>query len=456
MNGSASRLSKAMRSIEPRAGDRIEKYELLFPMAQGGMGSVWAAKLHGSHGFAKVVAIKMVLPELVGDARIRAMFLEEARLASAIVHRNVAQVVDFLEHRDGLYLVMEWVDGSSLVSLSDQLAERGARVPIGVALRILSDVCAGLHAAHELRDERDEPCGLVHRDVCPHNVLVAREGSAKLTDFGVAKTRLCAASDTTLGELRGRVAFMSPEQARSDAIDRRADIWSVGASLLHLLSRQGPFGPCETHLTLRRLLANTRPLPPPPDTHPAVARVLAGCLAQRPEDRFPTAQHLGWAIEEAIEDLGLAATPRDVADFLAEKTDIGRAKVLKSGCCAVPRNVSFETETHSRTRIRRKRKTPATGRAPARPSRAGFALFSALVFALACIGARFASDSGSAPPVTVAAKGVSHPQKVEIVPHDRIAPGSLVGEEASARDLDRGRRRDHLVPRPAARGPREL
>jgi eukaryotic-like serine/threonine-protein kinase len=322
-------------------GDRIEKYELSRCVARGGMGSVWAAKLHGPHGFEKIVAIKTVLPELAGDARVRAMFLDEARLASAIEHRNVAHVLDFLEHEGALYIVLEWIDGIALMALHERLARLGARIPIGIALRILADVCAGLHAAHELTYANGEPCGVVHRDVSPHNVLVAGEGSAKLIDFGVAKTRLRVAPDSAFGELRGRLAFMAPEQARSDQLDRRADIWSVGASLFYVIAGHGPFGVCERTEGLRSLFMGAPPLPPPPNAHPAVASILSGCLALRREDRFPTAEHLGSAIEEAIEQMGVAGTARDVAEFLADRTHRADPRRVDSGRCAIPGDLTI-------------------------------------------------------------------------------------------------------------------
>jgi serine/threonine-protein kinase len=324
-----------------RIGDRIEKYELVMPVARGGMGSVWAAKLHGPHGFEKIVAIKTVLPELASDLGARAMFLDEARLASAINHRNVARVIDFLEHEGALYLVMEWVDGTSLMALHERTVKRGARIPVGVALRIFADACAGLHAAHELTYTNGEPCNLVHRDVCPHNLLVATEGSTKLIDFGVAKTRFRVAPDSSIGALRGRVDFMAPEQALSDPLDRRADIWSIGASLYYLLAGHGPFGNEHRATALRRLLAGGTPLPPPSRTPPAVARVLSGCLARRREDRFPTAGHLGCAIEEAIESLGVAATATDVAEFLSEDGFKPDPSLLTTGRCAIPHELTF-------------------------------------------------------------------------------------------------------------------
>jgi serine/threonine protein kinase len=335
-----------------RAGEFIEKYELLRPVAQGGMGSVWAAKLHGPHGFEKLVAIKTVLPELAGDDHVRARFLHEARIVSAIVHPNVAHVLDFLEHEGALYTVMEWVEGVSLMWLHERLEARGAQVPTGIALRVLADACAGLHAAHELTNANRESFGLVHRDVSPHNVLVAIDGSAKLIDFGVAKTRFRAGSDSTVGQLRGRLAFMSPEQAQSDALDRRADVWSIGASLFYLLTGHGPFGPRGRTDALRQLLRSAQPLPPPPYVHPAVARVLSGCLARRREDRFSTAEEAGLAIVEAIEDMGVAASARDVAAFLEEQAgehvgtghvDLGRSLASSRGA-AIPRDL---THLHS-------------------------------------------------------------------------------------------------------------
>ncbi len=312
------------------------------------MGSVWAAKLHGPYDFEKLVAIKTVLPDLAGDDQVRARFLDEARLASAITHRNVAHVHDFLEHDGALYIVMEWVDGVSLTSLHEQLEARGAQVPTGIALRLLADVCAGLHAAHDLKNASGQPYGLVHRDVSPHNVLVTVDGAAKLIDFGVAKTRFRAACDSTLGELRGRLAFMAPEQAQGDAVDRRSDVWSIGASLFYLLTGHGPFGGSGRAHALRQLLRNAPPLPAPSYVHPAVGRILSGCLTLRREDRFATAEQVACAIEDALDEMGVTASARDVAAFLDElagdqvrrrRLDIGRCMV-NGRVTAIPREMT--------------------------------------------------------------------------------------------------------------------
>jgi tRNA A-37 threonylcarbamoyl transferase component Bud32 len=409
-----------------RAGEFIEKYELLRPVAQGGMGSVWAAKLHGPHGFQKLVAMKTVLPELADDREVRARFLDEAQIVSAIVHRNVAQVLDFLEHEGALYIVMEWVEGVSLMWLHERLEARGTQVPTGIALRVLADACAGLHAAHELTNVEGEPFGLVHRDVSPHNMLVSTDGSAKLIDFGVAKSRFRAAGDSSVGQLRGRLAFMSPEQAKSDALDRRADVWSIGASLFYLLTGHGPFGPCGRSDAIRQLVRSGQPLPPPPHVHPAVARVLSGCLARRREDRFATAEEAGWAIEEALEDMGVAASARDVASFVEEQAgdlvgarrfDFGRAGTTGHGP-AIPRDL---TRLHSGSIASMKQ-----------PRRPGVGAIVAACAAIPGIALAFAISSGvhdvrppAVSPATALVTVDPEPEPtatVEVAPMERVTP----------------------------------
>ena len=306
---------------ELRPGQRIERYELLRPIGRGGMGSVWAAR-HTTRGVEEIVAIKTVLPDLAADPRVRAMFLEEARLASAISHPNVAHIIDFLECEGALYLVIEWVEGAPLNVLADALFARGQRIPPGILLRILADVCAGLHAAHELRDAAGVPCDLVHRDVSPHNVLVGVEGAAKLIDFGVAKARHRAASETTFGVLKGKLHFMAPEQALGDVVDRRADVWSVGAVAYYMLAGHGPFDTGGKMSTLRLLVGGAPRRPLPPDVHPAIERIISGCLARRPQDRFSSTEQLGFAIEAAIEEMGVTASSKDVGSLVEDCTGL--------------------------------------------------------------------------------------------------------------------------------------
>ncbi|HEX4516290.1 MAG TPA: serine/threonine-protein kinase, partial [Polyangiaceae bacterium] len=164
--------------LEP--GHRLDRYELLCPIAQGGMASVWLARQHGKHGFEKLVAVKTILPLYAQDLRFQQMFLDEARIASGIEHANVAQILDLGEEKDVLYIAMEWVDGDSLSKLFRAAEKVSHRLPVNIVCRIVSDACAGLHAAHELHDKSGDLLNVVHRDVSPQNILVSTKGQAKL------------------------------------------------------------------------------------------------------------------------------------------------------------------------------------------------------------------------------------------------------------------------------------
>src|SRR5271165_1080543 len=168
-------MRRAMEATESvlRAGYRLDRYELLCPIASGGMATVWLAQLRGKRGFEKLFAIKTIKTDLTDDPRFQEMFLDEARIASGIQHPNVAQILDLGEQEQVLYIVMEWVDGESLAKIRKLTSKRKSVLPIGVALRVLADACSGLHAAHELRDDDGEHLGIVHRDVSPQNILIS-------------------------------------------------------------------------------------------------------------------------------------------------------------------------------------------------------------------------------------------------------------------------------------------
>ena len=210
-------------------GQRVGRYELVQILGEGGMGTVWLA--HPYDAPDQLYAVKTVSAQYTSDPRVCTMFVKEASLAAAIDHPNVVRLYDVGLHDDVPFFVMEWIDGFKLRNVARTVADSGERVPPGIALRIAADLCAGLHAAHELRGEDGQHLGLVHRDVSPHNVLVTREGVAKLIDFGVAKARdLATGSDHSVcGGLKGKVRYMAPEQALEKEIDRRADLFSVGA-----------------------------------------------------------------------------------------------------------------------------------------------------------------------------------------------------------------------------------
>jgi serine/threonine-protein kinase len=301
---------------ELQAGDRLDRYELLCVLAQGGMGAVWLARLSGMLGFERLYAIKTILPDYADDPRFRDMFLDEARLTSRIRHENVAQIIDMGEQDGFLYYAMEYVDGESLRKAQRDFSADKQLVPMGVALRIVADMCAGLHAAHELRDGNDALLDVVHRDVSPHNVLVSRNGQVKVIDFGVAKARDRLAAETSLGTIKGKVDYMPVEQAKNQTIDRRADIYAAGAVLYELLSGRAVFetdeGRNQVH-TLQQILSAAVPAPLPANVPPSVRAIVTKALAYNREDRYATALDMSRAIEDAAKGSGLAATALDVS-----------------------------------------------------------------------------------------------------------------------------------------------
>jgi serine/threonine-protein kinase len=271
--------------------------------------------MQGKHGFEKLVAIKTIRAELVDDPRFEEMFLDEARIASGIAHPNVAQIIDLGEKSGVLYLVMEWVDGDSLAKVRKFAAKAHVRIPLGLSLRILSDACAGLHAAHELKGSNGEDLGVVHRDVSPQNILVGTSGAVKLIDFGIAKAENRLGTRTRTGIVKGKVHYMAPEQARGEAHDRRVDVWALGVCLYELVSDRLPFDG-DSPLEVLRQITYEDP-PPIDDVVPSSVRdLLAGALARRPEDRFATAAALRRAIENALGHLGVNSSTEDVAAFL--------------------------------------------------------------------------------------------------------------------------------------------
>ena len=299
-------------------GYKLDRYELICPIAEGGMASVWVARQSGKHGFRRLVAVKTILPKYAAEPKFQRMFVDEARIASRIEHDNVAQILDVGEQHGVTYLVMEYVDGDALSKVHRAAQKKERPVPPGVLLRVMADVCGGLHAAHELRDEQGLPLGVVHRDVSPHNVLVTTRGVAKLIDFGIAKARDRIGGDTNVDQVKGKVAYMAPEQAIGRPTDRRADVWAVGAVLYHLLTGHPPFQGENDIQTLYLLSSGRPPTPLPAGVHPAIAAVVKRALTHSPDLRYATAAHLQQALENAMAMSGLLTPTSAVAAYLAE------------------------------------------------------------------------------------------------------------------------------------------
>lgn len=294
----------------PRAGDKIGKYELVHPVGEGGMGEVWVARFRSLGGFESRVAIKVIHARYASEKRFRDMFLDEARVSALISHPHVVSTFDLGVEGEMLYQVMEYVDGDSLAGLHQGMLERQERMPLPVALRIASDVCAGLHAAHELQLPDGQAHSLVHRDVSPQNILVGANGAVKLIDFGVALMQNRLAQDSH-GSLKGKLRYMPPEQARGDKVDRRADVYAVGAVLYELLCGRLPFDDSTEVVYLRALLAGEPPRAIPDEVPEEVRAIVLRAMATDREDRYPTAQ----ALRDDLEAV-LRKRPANIGSFV--------------------------------------------------------------------------------------------------------------------------------------------
>jgi serine/threonine-protein kinase len=299
------------------AGHVLGRYELLMPIASGGMAMVWAARLKGSRGFQKIVAVKTMLPKLSEDEQFEQMFLDEASLASQIRHPNVCAIHDLGEQEGILYIVMEWIDGVPLNQLMKAAKKEGG-IPSPIAVRIVMQACAGLNAAHELRDDKGKLVGLVHRDVSPQNILVTYDGVAKVVDFGVAKATELGEGVTQAGQIKGKVGYMAPEQVKGDAVDRRSDVFALGIVLYALTTGKHPFRRESEAATMYNICA-PRPVPPPrkikPDYPEQLEHVLLKALAKDPIDRYQTANAFLKALDQALPS-DMRSTDEDVAAFV--------------------------------------------------------------------------------------------------------------------------------------------
>jgi eukaryotic-like serine/threonine-protein kinase len=309
---------KRAATLQLMPGYRLDRYELVCPIARGGMATVWFARLLGKHGFERQCAIKAILPEYAADEAFRSMFLDEARLASRIEHPNVAKILELGEEHGVLFMAMEWVDGYSLSKLLRTALRGGEGLPLGIALRLVSDTCSALHAAHELCDENGRSLQVVHRDVSPQNILVSVQGVTKLIDFGIARARSRLTSDTQAGVLKGKVVWMAPEQVTRTDIDRRADVWSLGAVLYNLVAGRPPYHGENQLMMMHRLLSIEPPEPLPPHVPQPVRAIVTKALTHDPEGRYETAAAMKVAIDSFASQMRLNPERDEVALFVAK------------------------------------------------------------------------------------------------------------------------------------------
>ncbi|HVK64727.1 MAG TPA: protein kinase, partial [Polyangium sp.] len=322
--------TKATALDRLKPGSTLGRYEILLRVAKGGMASVWAARLQGSRGFQKTVAIKTMLPDVSDDPDFETMFLDEARVAARIRHPNVVEIFDLGEQDDILYIVMEWVEGDTLSTVQKAAKNLGG-IPQNIILRLASQICAGLHAAHELRDDNGALVDLVHRDISPGNILISTSGFAKIADFGVAKSRGRLYVTRAEGIVKGKTPYLSPEQLGGLPLDRRSDLFSLGVLLYVMVTGLHPFRG-ETEFKTVENIALKDPIPPRelvPSIHADFEKVIVKALEKDRTKRYSTAGEMQRAIDLVSSQVGAPITDEDVADFVRKV--IGEANAKRAG-----------------------------------------------------------------------------------------------------------------------------
>lgn len=287
----------------------VGRYELYGAIASGGMATVHLGRLRGQAGFSKVVAIKRLHPTFTHQPSLVSTLLDEARLCSRIHHPNVVPTLDMVAEDDELLLVLDYVHGASL---ADMLQAADEPLPAPVVASIMANVLHGLHAAHEATNASGESLGLVHRDVSPQNILVGVDGLARVLDFGVAKAR-GRLQETREGQVKGKLAYMAPEQIRGEEVDRRTDLFAAGVVMWETLTQRRLFqGDNEGQVLLNVL--ETELVPPShlrPDLDPAFDEVVMCALSRDADARFATAQEMALAVEKLER-----AAPSEVSEWV--------------------------------------------------------------------------------------------------------------------------------------------
>ncbi len=298
---------------------RFGKYQLLERISHGGMAEVFRAKTFGAAGFERTVAIKLLLPTVAMDHDFITMLVDEAKIAGQLNHANIAQIFD-LGMADGrYYIVQEFVNGKDLRAICREMSQRDELMSVAQCCHVLLKMCEGLEYAHNKRDAAGRALNLVHRDVSPQNVVVSREGEVKLIDFGIAKAE-GRATRTLAGLVKGKFAYMSPEQIRGLPVDRRSDVFACGIVLHEMLTGKPLFRRKSEFETLKR--ARSAEIEPPSQTNPAVPpeldRVVLRALARHVEDRHQTALEFRDDLWEFVRLANQHYTRNELAGWMRE------------------------------------------------------------------------------------------------------------------------------------------
>jgi serine/threonine-protein kinase len=294
-----------MSEFGARPKSSFGRYQLLLEMARGGMATLYLARLQGPKSFEKLIVVKRIHDHYAHEESFIQMFLDEARITAAIGHPNVASVFDMGEQDGSYYLAMEYVHGQNLKDLLKAASRSEGALHWSMVCRVVADAAAGLHAAHELTGAEGTPLGVVHRDVSPQNLLVSYDGNVKVVDFGIAYAAERLAT-TAAGTVKGKAAYMSPEQVDARPVDRRSDIFALGIVLWEGICMRRLFRADTEAATLLRV--RDAVVPPPLEVDPALPpeleQITLRALAKEPEDRFATGAELEDALNQLLVQQG--------------------------------------------------------------------------------------------------------------------------------------------------------
>jgi serine/threonine protein kinase len=305
----------------------LSKYRLIAELGHGGMAEVYLALSSGPAGFNKLVVLKQIREQLAEDPEFLNMFLDEARLAARLNHPNVVQTNE-VGHEAGRYFIaMEYLEGQPLNRIISRLGKAG-KLSLAMHVRVIIDALVGLHYAHGLCDFDGTPLHVVHRDATPHNVFVTYSGQVKVVDFGIAKA-FGSTTETRTGVLKGKVAYMAPEQAMGERVDCRADVFSVGMMLWEALAGTRLFRGVNDVVVLQRIAAGDIPSPRTvrPDIPENLEAICMKALSHDKEDRHASARDLQHALEKALEELGERPLLRDLGEALSQYFEADRATI---------------------------------------------------------------------------------------------------------------------------------
>lgn len=302
---------------EPADGTKFGQYVLLEKIATGGMAEVWKARMRGVEGFQKIVAIKKILPHLSDNQDFIEMFVDEAKLAAQLNHNNIIHIYDLGKIQSSYYIAMEYIDGYDLKNILRKAQERDQPLSVEIALFVASKIAAALDYAHRKRDFEDNEMGLVHRDVSPQNVLISEEGDIKLCDFGIAKAA-SKASHTQAGALKGKLQYMSPEQAWGRNIDRRSDIFALATVLFEMLTARKLFGG-DNELSILEQVREARVTPPSEyndEVTPQIDAIVLKALQKDPASRYQTAGEMQRDLDAVLYSFRPTPTSADLAIYM--------------------------------------------------------------------------------------------------------------------------------------------